>query len=287
MSLRFSGHDTFHCKQQWLLKGFRLIDEQNSNSFNNTSQAIKFLGVGKNMVSSVKFWLESFHVTESHNITNFGEQLFGTFGFDPYLEDEGSLWLLQFYLCHTKYASIFNIMFSQYFNDKVSYDFTEEKVLNFLNKFIEENNIKPISINTLATDFKVFTKSYVSSNKETKTLEDDFNSPLLELNLVESFEKGVFKMNKSARTIPPYIFAYCVLEMGKLMNRKNLSFRLLQETVGNYFCLTADSLEEHIYQLNTTSPIFVYKEDGGTANIQINEYDENAQQNLLQRHYEN
>ena len=28
--LRFSGHDTFHCKEQWLLKGVQLIENQGS-----------------------------------------------------------------------------------------------------------------------------------------------------------------------------------------------------------------------------------------------------------------
>lgn len=52
MNYRFSGHDTFHCKQQWLLKGF------NNPNFSTISDSIISLGVGKNMVSSVKYWLD-------------------------------------------------------------------------------------------------------------------------------------------------------------------------------------------------------------------------------------
>ncbi|ELI6456076.1 DUF4007 family protein [Flavobacterium psychrophilum] len=26
---KFSGHDTFHCRQQWLSKGIKLIDNEN------------------------------------------------------------------------------------------------------------------------------------------------------------------------------------------------------------------------------------------------------------------
>lgn len=287
MNLRFSGHDTFHCKQQWLLKGVRLIEEYDISTFNDTSSAIKILGVGKNMVSSVKHWLESFYITDSHQITKIGQLLFGKNGLDNYLEDEGSLWLLQFYLCHTKYASIFNVLFTEYFKDKVSYHFTEDKVIKFLNKYIEENSFKPMSPNTLSNDFKVLTRSYVSSVKDNKMLEDDFNSPLLELNLIDSLEKNSFKLNKVERTIPPLIFAYTVLEVGKSFNQNSLSFKSIQETIGNYFCLTNDCLEAHVYQLNKTSPMFVFNEDGGTANIQIRDFNEQLQQDLLISHYAN
>ncbi|WP_027385159.1 DUF4007 family protein [Chryseobacterium gregarium] len=285
MNLRFSGHDTFHCKQQWLLKGIRLIEEHENLAFNNTSKAIKFLGVGKNMVSSVKYWLESFHITSSHNITEIGNLLLGRQGYDPYLEDEGTLWLLQYYLCQTKYASIFNILFTEYFKDKVSYEFTEERVLNFLKKLIEENDFKTISPNTLSTDFKVFIRSYVSLSKENRTLEDDFNSPLLELNLIESPEKDVFKINKTDRQIPPYIFAFLILEIAYKLNKSNLSYKVLQETVGNYFCLTNDSLEEQIHKLRETSVNFVYNEDGGTANVQIKNNTKQERANILEQHY--
>lgn len=287
MTLRFSGHDTFHCKQQWLLKGLRFNEEFNHHAFNNTSEAIKILGVGKNMVSSVKYWLEAFNVTSSHQTTKIGNLLLGRAGFDPYLEDEGTLWLFQFYLCHLEYASIFKIIFSEYFKDKVSYDFTEEKVVNFLNKYMEDNNFKPMSTNTLSTDFKVFIRSYYSSVKENKTLEDDFNSPLLELHLVQSHDKGPYYINKIYRKIPGNIFAFVVLEVSKSEQKQSLSFKVIQETIGNYFCLTNECLEDHIHQLNSISSIFTYHEDGGTANIQIKNFTDEEQINLLIQHYEN
>ncbi|MBD8083023.1 DUF4007 family protein [Chryseobacterium caseinilyticum] len=283
--MRFSGHDTFHCKQQWLLKGVRFIEECENVAFNDTSKAIKFLGVGKNMVSSVKYWLESFYITSSHKITPIGDFLLGLNGLDPYLEDEGTLWLLQFYLCHTGYASIFNILFTDYFKDKVSYEFTEEKVINFLRKMIEDSDLKAVSPNTLSTDFKVFIRSYLSISKDSKTLEDDFNSPLLELNLIESSEKDVFRINKTFRHIPPYIFAFAVMEIADGLNKNTLSYKLLQETIGNYFCMTNDSLEEQLQKLKETSDNFVYNEDGGMANIQIKNNNKVERDNILSRHY--
>ena len=52
-SLRFSGHDTFHCKEQWILKGVQLLDSQENKNIFRESDAIPLLGVGKNMVRSI------------------------------------------------------------------------------------------------------------------------------------------------------------------------------------------------------------------------------------------
>ena len=67
LTLRFSGHDTFHCREQWLLKGLHLIEKKDedlnfeggiSNFKENT--AIPELGVGKNMVRSIAHWIRAF-----------------------------------------------------------------------------------------------------------------------------------------------------------------------------------------------------------------------------------
>ncbi len=59
-NLKFSGHDTFHCRQQWLLKGIELIENKNLKGFSNLEEAILNLGVGKNMVQSIQYWLRAF-----------------------------------------------------------------------------------------------------------------------------------------------------------------------------------------------------------------------------------
>ena len=116
--MRFSGHDTFHCKEQWLLKGLQLIENEGNKteSFKDLS-AIPKLGVGKNMVRSILHWLKSFGVVNNNNeISEIGNLIFLVNKLDPYLENEGTLWLLQYYLCKTNYASIYRLIFSDFFS---------------------------------------------------------------------------------------------------------------------------------------------------------------------------
>lgn len=58
----FSGHESFPCKSLWLKKGYDFV--VGGNDF-NSPDAVITLGVGKNMVASIRFWLRAFGVTEN------------------------------------------------------------------------------------------------------------------------------------------------------------------------------------------------------------------------------
>lgn len=81
----FSGHDSFQCRQLWLKKGYDFV--QQGQNFNDEDAVVR-LGVGKNMVSSIRFWLKAFNVIDNKDITTeFGRRLFDNEnGYDPYLD---------------------------------------------------------------------------------------------------------------------------------------------------------------------------------------------------------
>ena len=142
-SLRFSGHDTFHCKEQWILKGVQLIGNKCFSDVFKVENAIHVLGVGKNMVRSFQHWLRAFGMVDKENvISEFANMLFLTEKLDPYLENEGSLWLLQYYLCKTNHSSIFQLVFLNYFLDKATLEFSEYQILNYVNRILVDNGQK-------------------------------------------------------------------------------------------------------------------------------------------------
>lgn len=292
ISYKFSGHDTFHCRQQWLSKGIKIIDNEGYRVFGNPDVAISKLGVGKNMVQSIQHWLKSFGLlNEEHEIVDFARKIFlGENAYDAYLEDEGTLWLLQYKICITKYSSIYYLLFSEYFQDKVTLEFTETQVINFIEKQIRENNEREVSINTLSSDFKAFVRSYAVTGKSLKTIEDDFNAPLLELNLVTQLEdkneKGqcIYRINKETRAdIPIAIFAYCILDY--LGDHNSIDYDELRKTIGAYFCLSNNGLDQLIELLCANYPEFVYKDDAGVRQIQLKGIEANYQDNLLAKYY--
>lgn len=71
----FSGHESFQCRQLWLKKGYDFII--NNGSFNDEDAVVK-LGVGKNMVSSIRFWMKAFNLlTTDDQLTEIAHRLFG------------------------------------------------------------------------------------------------------------------------------------------------------------------------------------------------------------------
>ena len=289
---KFSGHDTFHCRQQWLSKGIKLIDNEGYAVFNKPEIAISKLGVGKNMVQSIQHWLKAFGlINESHEVSELAGRIFlENNGFDPYLEDEGTLWLLQYKICKTNYASIYNLIFTEYFIDKVSLEFSESQIIQFIEKKLRDNIIREVSLNTLNSDFKVFVKSYAVPTKSLKTIEDDFNSPLLELNLISQLNdknnrgETVYRINNDVRnTIPVPIFAYCLLDY--LEDRKDISHDEMRNTFGSYFCLSSEGLDNLIELLCVKYSEFIYKNDAGIRQIQIKGTTKEYQDNLLESYY--
>ncbi len=93
--LSFSGHESFQCRSLWLKKGYDFVN--NGHSFTNEDAVVE-LGVGKNMVNAIRFWMKAFGLTyENDKPTPLANKLLNDVdGWDPYLEDEDSLWLLHY-----------------------------------------------------------------------------------------------------------------------------------------------------------------------------------------------
>ena len=82
MAYRISGHETFPFRYTWLPKAVRNLTS-NPKLFSDEDEAMVVLGVGKNMVRSIRFWAQAAGVSKSlgktgtHNLTEFGLALLG------------------------------------------------------------------------------------------------------------------------------------------------------------------------------------------------------------------
>ena len=114
MKLQFSGHESFICKHFWLKKGYEYIC-QNEDFAKET--AVIGLGVGKNMVSSISYWMKSFGLIDSTNNkpTELADKIFNEVsGYDPYIENLATVWLLHYNLIKTNKASVYNLFFNDF-----------------------------------------------------------------------------------------------------------------------------------------------------------------------------
>jgi hypothetical protein len=183
----FSGHDSFQCRLLWLKKGFDFVEQ--GHSFNKEDAVVR-LGVGKNMVSSIRYWLHAFNIIDSEeSLTEFGLKLFhDDNGYDPYLEDDGSLWLLHYQLVKTGHASIYNIIFNEFRKEKLL--FNRDSFLFYLRRRSEVDHSLSFNENTIFDDFVVFTKMYQSSNNTSRDVEDSFSGILSEIDILKTVGSG-------------------------------------------------------------------------------------------------
>jgi uncharacterized protein DUF4007 len=274
--MRFSGHESFHCRSLWLKKGIDHLD----SGYDFAEDAPILLGVGRNMVTSINYWIKSFNLVnlEDEKIKPIAKKLFFDGGWDPYLEDEGTLWLLHFWLVTNDYASIYSLLFNELRKRKPLF------TLNNFKELIVEKKGK-VSPNSLKTDFHAFTRTYVSKGK-TKDLDESYSGVLTELNLVKE-HKLALEIEPSKRPeIPLHILLFCILESNK--NEKSLSFdRLYAEpnSVGTVFALSREGLNELLEGLSTKFDKITYSNEAGIRELQFKKNIDSR--NILTRYYEN
>jgi len=271
----FSGHESFPCRFLWLKKGYDFV--KSGESFRSNEAALK-LGVGKNMVASIKYWLDVFGLIDEKNIeTVFAKFLFDEkCGKDPYLEYLGSLWLLHAKLIMENKASIYSIFFNDFLLTRV--EFTKDQLFNFLKTKTIENE-QNVADNTINKDINVLLKTYIPSGSTSKTYEDDLMSLFLELELIkemESFDKKGQKYynieKKDNRAIPKEIFLSTILlnkSYGKIITFNELLHSF--NSPGNIFLLTSQGLLDKIKELQEEYDFIKYKEDAGVRVLQIDE----------------
>jgi Protein of unknown function (DUF4007) len=268
----FSGHDTFQCRQLWLKKGFDFIKA--GKSFNNP-EAVVDLGVGKNMVSSIRYWLKAFNIADStDSITDFGEKIFNDKdGFDPYLEDEATLWLLHYQLVKNGIASTFNLIFNEFRREKI--EFTKGNFVHYIKRKAEDIKEMTFNENTINDDFDVFIKSYRRKNVDAKEKEDPYSGVLTELNIIQSFDRNkeeyFYIENTDKDEIPDSVILYVILD--SIGNSKSISLVSLEQdinSVGTIFALTRNGLFQRLENICAIKEYKItYKEDSNIKELQF------------------
>jgi hypothetical protein len=266
----FSGHESFQCRHLWLKKGYDYI--ASGKSFND-EDAVVSLGIGKNMVSSLRYWLRCFDIIDYNDqLTDFAVKLLDNEGWDPYIEDEATLWLLHYKLVKKGMATTYSFIFNELRREKI--EFTKENFLAFVKRRTEQNKIQPISQKTLTDDFGVMGKMYLRSNAQSKDKEDSFSGLLTELDLIKTFGKRgeeFFIIENSIKDeIPDSILLYSILEMDGL--DLSVSLNAIENdfnSPGAIFAINRTGLINKIESISNTNSWVIFNDHAGIKEIQF------------------
>jgi hypothetical protein len=295
---RFSGHETFACRYAWLPKAAREVcRDQLIFLSTKEDEAMVELGVGKNMVRSIRFWAEATEVIvpceDGHVPTEFGTQIFlGTHneltdsfedGFDPFLEDIQTLWLLHWKLATNIDNPIFawDFLLSRFQEPEL----TASSVFDAVKKATISLD-KALSDSTIEQQFEIFLHSYVPTRgRKGEVREDNLDCPLVELGLLDQVGHRPGKRNagrpepiyafrrEPKPDISPMLFAYCVDEFWRLRHpgEKTLSFQLLSSghgSPGQVFKLPEDDIHRRAESLSLdTDGFFDFRESASISSL--------------------
>ena len=110
-AIRLKGHEKFHLREGWIAKGLYGVSA-NPRVFSG-SDGTDQLGVGTNMVKSIKYWMLAMGLIKEGQkngaeLTDLGKMILK---YDPFLEDDLSLWLLHSYISKNNFRSTVCICF--------------------------------------------------------------------------------------------------------------------------------------------------------------------------------
>ncbi len=259
----FSGHESFFCKQLWLKKAYDTMKEGVDYS---SPDAVAALGVGKNMVASIRYWSRVFGLSINDKPTFFANALFDSdTGFDPYLEDEGSLWLLHYYLVTNKTASLYYLTFLEFQREKK--EFERAQLLSFIRRKCNASEQKTtFNENTIKKDISVLLHNYVTPN-DLKSHED-FSAIFLDLGLINALGSDRFSFNNTAPGhIHPDILLYALIDYKGDDN--TISLDGMQE-IALIFGLSFTNLIDLIREVVALHPNDLsYTDNSGVKNLQF------------------
>ena len=288
----FGRHETFGLRYGWLPKGFQAFLE-NPDIFKDDEATVR-LGVGKNMVSSIRYWLQASRIIKRTNdgliSTKLGELLLSEDGWDPYLEDEATIWLIHWLIATNAEMATATYWFFNRFHKP---EFTTVEVTSALLDFAKEKITAKASETTIKNDIALVLRMYVQSAGSTRTpLEEALDSPLSLLQLVSRMPGNKMYQSKSDthERLPLGIFGFAVAEIFNSRNTNMIPIEDLMYSsddypaLGSVFRLTENALITKLEKLLNYLPgYFELRETAGIH--QLYKLEEAHPTKFLKKHY--
>lgn len=249
----FANHESFHLRYAWLKKAYdRTLED--GRVFAGEDATVR-LGVGKNMVRSIRHWGLAHKVLEPAGKKNnpalrpapMGDVIFGERGLDPYMEDPNTLWLLHWLL----YAPpcripVWWIIMNEFPATNVKLEDLGESVTTRVTNIPDWKTPSP---NSVKKDIDVFVHTYTTS-RDKSTIEDYLDCPFRQMHMIRQSSRDVIRFVHGRKYgLSPLMAAYACLDFiarSGIRARTVPVSRLATEAggVGNIFKLAEGDLVE-------------------------------------------
>lgn len=268
--MRFRAHESFFIRKGWLYKGLKNVRKKPNVFTDKDENPMDVLGIGANMVRSLRYWLQAVRLTGEPNsgvknqtLTQLGQIIWDN---DTYIEEMGSLWLLHYQLATNEEEAT---AWYYFFNEFKMSEFKKEDFVLSLSNHVKIKYDTETAKSSYEGDFDCIINTYVSrlkSNPEKVHPESNIDCPFGELGLVDIVNKknkAYQKSKPSKDSLHPMIVLAVILDQAKGQGEVKIT-SLLNDScnIGKVFNLDIIALTNYLYKIQQLGYLKVVRTAG-------------------------
>ncbi|MBC6415018.1 MAG: DUF4007 family protein [Bdellovibrionales bacterium] len=274
--MKFAGHQSFHLRDQWLYKGIYWTKKSPQILFKkNTEIAMREMGIGKNMIDSLIYWLKVSNLIKlnqtSFMLTKTASQILEK---DSYFELDGTLFLLHYFIATNKEEAT---AWHWFFNHFSANEFEKESLENAFSTYIQLKTNKQIKETTLNKDLNCLLRMYQSIDwKGRNNPETENPSPFTKYGWIEKKAEKFIRNKLNRNDLNIHIFSYLIYtfwkkELARPKSMKLEDVSLEENSPGRIFDFSLEEMNDLIDSSSKTNSYLNYSRTGGYFIIQLNE----------------
>lgn len=203
-TLKFKKNESFYIRDGWFEKALNTIADSADLNFFAKNNGISQLGIGSNMVKSLRYWLQASSLVSTSlktEILSFGTLVLK---YDRYFETDFTWYLVHYFLCKNY---IDCPVFYGVFNSNIR-SFKKSELIKYLHDFFLEDGFETKQ-EYIEDDVSVFLKTYINDEKIINP-EDNYVCPLSDLKLVKKKGDKIEKCRPAYSSLS-FLIVYYVL----------------------------------------------------------------------------
>ena len=271
MAMKFRAHDTFFIRKGWLSKGMKYVFAKSDVFVAKDENPMDVLGIGSNMVKALRYWLQAVGLTtepnsgkRSQSFTELGTSIYEN---DRYIEELGTLYLLQYQLASNKKDATAWYYFFNVFNMT---EFSRDDFVDSILRWIKmEEGEDAVAIRSLNDDFSCIINTYLPRHKTSPNRvapESNIDCPFGELGLIDvlSKEKKTYrKAIPAASSISPWVALAVIVDQAGEAKEISLNELLTAPcNIGRVFNLDAITMLDVLYEIERLGKIKINRTAG-------------------------
>ncbi|MBZ4646657.1 MAG: hypothetical protein JG777_2146 [Clostridia bacterium] len=267
---KFRAHESFFIRKGWLYKGLKNVNKKPNVFTDKNENPMDILGIGANMVKSLRYWLQAVCLTEEpkygvkeQTFTKFGQIIWEN---DTYIEEMGTLWLLHYKLASNEENAT---AWYYFFNEFRLTEFKKDDFVLSISNYVKMRYGHDLAISSFEGDFDCIVNTYISRMKSTPEKvhpESNINCPFGELGLIDIVNRKEKIYKKSAPkkdTLHPLVVLAVILDQAKGQNEIKITSMLNDAcNVGKVFNLDIIGLTSYLYKIQQIGHIKVIRTAG-------------------------